>query len=124
MKIKICSFEEAREICEEMHYGRDEMKAYGIPKEWDGWEKLVRGERCSEGISVDNYILLDEFCTIVEEYMSENDIIHYGTIVTDDELRNETGEYVRIRIITYEGDLYYHKMVNGNIVEYKRLVMI
>lgn len=58
--------------------------------------------------------------------MNEFDIIHYGTIVTDDEVYsgshiNNTFKDVRIRIIAYEGNIYYHKMVNGDIVEFKKI---
>lgn len=53
--------------------------------------------------------------------MNEFDIIHYGTIVTDDDIESKDGDFIRIRIIAYEGNIYYHKMVNGNVVEFKMI---
>lgn len=51
-------------------------------------------------------------------------ILRYGTILTDDELFDHyypMDKYVRIRIIAYNGIIYYHKMVNGEIVEFKKV---
>lgn len=56
--------------------------------------------------------------------MNEYDIIHYGTIVTDDDIEAKDGTFIRIRIIAYEGYLYYHKMVNGEVIEFKRMVLM
>lgn len=46
-----------------------------------------------------------------------NDILRYGTILTDDELWDETDACIRIKIVSYEQAVYYIKMVNGEVVE-------
>lgn len=59
----------------------------------------------------------------------EINILRYGTVITDDWLHTINSEVdrrpitddVRIRLISYNGDLYYHKMVNGDVVECRRV---
>lgn len=56
-----------------------------------------------------------------------NDALRYGTILTDDELYDHyypMDKYVRIHIIAYNGIIYYHKMVNGEVVEFKKVGMV
>lgn len=56
--------------------------------------------------------------------MKVDDILRYGTILTDDELYDHyypMDKYVRIRIIAYNGIIYYHKMVNGEVEEFKKV---
>lgn len=54
-----------------------------------------------------------------------DDILRYGKIITDDMLydNREFGiaHDVRIRLIKYDGQLYYHKMVDGTVVECRRV---
>ena len=59
--------------------------------------------------------------------MKADDALRYGTILTDDELFDHyypMDKYVRIRIIAYNGIIYYHKMVNGEIVEFKKVGVV
>ena len=56
--------------------------------------------------------------------MKVDDVLRYGTVLTNDELYDHSysmNKYVRIRIITYNGIIYYHKMVNGEVVEFKKV---
>lgn len=59
----------------------------------------------------------------VTEECDENDTLSYllrwGKIVTDDEMFIDTHRYVRIRLIACNGELYYHKIVSGEVVECK-----
>lgn len=62
--------------------------------------------------------------TNLDKEPSANDILCSGTILTDDELYDHyypMDKYVRIRIIAYNGIIYYHKMVNGEVVEFKKV---
>lgn len=54
-----------------------------------------------------------------------DDVLRYGTVITDDQLhtinnevyrRPVTGD-VRIRLIEFDGLLFYHKMANGDVVD-------
>lgn len=53
-----------------------------------------------------------------------NDILRYGIILTDDEFWDETDACIRIKIVSYEQAVYYVKMVNGEIVEFKRVGVV
>lgn len=60
-----------------------------------------------------------------------DDVLRYGEVLTDEnlycELQAEDGfenyHYVRIRTIRYEYRIFYHKMVNGEVVEFKELTV-
>ena len=43
------------------------------------------------------------------------DIIRYGEYLADDEIENSNDDFIRIRVIKYDGKMYYHKMVNGRV---------
>lgn len=59
--------------------------------------------------------------------MKADDVLRYGTILTDDNLIHtckDEGDYVRIRIIAYNGIIYYHKMINGEVEEFKKVGVV
>lgn len=52
------------------------------------------------------------------------EVIRYGEILTDDNFTEElcvSEDNFRVRTIAYNGKIYYHKMVNGEIIEFKEL---
>ena len=59
--------------------------------------------------------------------MNEQDLLRYGEILTDDMyednsmLEDGIEWFARIRTISYNNHIYYHKMVNGEIVKVKEL---
>ena len=56
--------------------------------------------------------------------MKVDNVLRYGTILTDDELFDRCDEMaaeVRIRLFSYESVLYYIKMVNGEVKEFKKV---
>lgn len=59
--------------------------------------------------------------------MKVNDVIRYGTILTDDELYDRCDEmaaWVRIRLVNYDNSIYYIKMINGEVVEFKKVGVV
>ena len=59
--------------------------------------------------------------------MKADDVLHYGTILTDDDLictYEYEGDYARIRIIACDGVVYYHKMIDGEVVEFKKVGVV
>lgn len=121
MKIKICSFEEAVEMCKKNNLDYDENTALGIEKDFHLWGKVVDAEICGGLCIIDNIGIWACFATKINDEPNEFDIIHYGTIVTDDDIESKDDNFIRIRIIAYEGNIYYHKMVNGDVVEFKKI---
>lgn len=62
--------------------------------------------------------------------IQEDDVLRYGNVLTDDELYYELKHHVticpihkRIRTISYDNRIFYHKMVNGEVVEFKELTV-
>ena len=56
--------------------------------------------------------------------MKVDDVLRYGTILTDDELFNRCDDMaaeVRIRLFSYENTIYYIKMINGEVEEFKKV---
>lgn len=53
----------------------------------------------------------------------EHEVLRCGEYLIDDDLEtaSDTEHWIRIRVIYYLGNTYYHKMVNGNVVEFKKL---
>lgn len=57
-------------------------------------------------------------------FMKVDDVLRYGTIFTDDKLWDEIDAYVRIKVVSYEQVIYYVKMVNGEVVEFKKVGVV
>ena len=60
---------------------------------------------------------------IIDEANSEN-ILKYGLVITDDAFGKTVTEFgqrnaIRIRLISYFDKLYYHKMIDGEVVDFK-----
>lgn len=118
MKVKLKSWDDAVQVGKQNRY-------YGV---YDGVE-------CVYGFSMNElpwgeYVDVD--CAIGELTRIPNclfdydnaDILRYGEIITDDELYdffNKQEENVRIRLISYGGFVWYHKMVDGDMVECRKV---
>lgn len=68
---------------------------------------------------------LDEI-RMINKKANDDDLLWYGKILTDDgDLYDiewcETNNSYRIRTIAYNGRVYYHKMINGKVIEIKEL---
>lgn len=78
-----------------------------------------------EGYTFESFCLSD-WCKVV----TPDDVLRYGEVLTDDELHYELKGHVtrcpihkRIRTISYDNRIFYHKMVNGEVVEFKELTV-
>lgn len=75
--------------------------------------------------------LLPYYEPAIKKLVTPDDALRYGDVLTDEnlycELQAENGfedcHYVRIRTIRYESYIFYHKMVNGEVVEFKELAV-
>lgn len=59
--------------------------------------------------------------------MKIDEILRYGTILTDDELCDRCDEmaaWVRIRVVNYGNNIYYTKMINGEVEEVKKIGVV
>lgn len=51
----------------------------------------------------------------------EKDVLRYGEIVADEMYDTWDGHLYRLRAIRYEDKLYWHKMVDGKVIEFRSL---
>lgn len=126
MKVRIMGYEtaKAKVLAREQNpcYANDET-VLGISYRWEGWgqardvddkdtdyaNNVFVFRDVEDGYSLPNY-LID---------VTPEDVLRYGEVIINEEFV-EYGS-IRIRIISYGGSIYYHKMVNGDVVEFKKI---
>lgn len=52
--------------------------------------------------------------------MNQENVLRYGKFLVDKKYIT-AGNHRRIRLIEYDGILYYHEMLNGEVIEFKRV---
>lgn len=137
MKMRLMTFDEACEACSRKYPTKiisSKEAVFGIGKDVFPW-----GERVE--VNVDNVDIetfydnsklsaynLNGFFVPTWMFKADdtnpNDILRYGIILTDDELWDETDACVRIKIVSYEDNIYYIKIVNGEVVEFKKVGVV
>lgn len=51
----------------------------------------------------------------------ERDVLRYGEIIVDEVYNTWDGHLYRLRAVRYEGKLYWYKMVDGKVIEFRSL---
>ena len=121
MKVKIMDYETAKaEVLARKQnpcYINDKM-VLGVSKSWAGWGQVRDIEK-----RFDN-----SFCDVEDGYVFplylidkviDKDVLRYGEIINDESFVLYSGQNVRIRIISYNDYIYYHKMADGEVVDFK-----
>ena len=128
MKVKIMDYETAKaEVLarEQNPYIANEMHVYGVDKTWAGWGQVrdvykhISGFRDVE----DGY----EFPLYLIDKVTDKDVLRYGEVIVDENLVDfaiDDKNYVRIRIISYNDYIYYHKMADGEVVDFKPIGLV
>ena len=126
MKAKIMDYETAKaEVLarEQNPYIANEMHVYGVDNTWAGWGQVRDIEK-----RFDN-----SFCDVEDGYVfpsylideiTNKDVLRYGEIINDESFVLYSGQNVRIRIISYNDYIYYHKMADGEIVDFKPIGLV
>lgn len=88
----------------------------------DGNSILVQWERHTTSDD-DMWWCFKEDVELMPEANSEN-VLRYGRVITDDTFGKTVTEFgqrnaIRIRLISYCDQLYYHKMIDGEVVDFK-----
>ena len=120
MKVKIMDYETAKAKVlarEQNPYIANEMHVYGVDKTWAGWgqvrdvHKHIGGFRdVEDGYDLPLYLI---------DKVTDKDVLRYGEIINDESFVLYSGQNVRIRIISYNDYIYYHKMADGEVVDFK-----
>ena len=128
MKVKIMDYETAKaEVLarEQNPYIANERHVYGVDRTWAGWGQVrdvykhIGGFRdVEDGYDLPLYLI---------DKVTDKDVLRYGEIIVDENLVDfaiDDKNYVRIRIFSYNDYIYYHKMVDGKVVDFKSIGLV
>ena len=131
MKVRIKNWDDAvKAALTDTHdwYVNDDS-IFCIDSELGAWGEVVEG--CKDGVYFcggNNFVyplcVVDEIVEDNTELVNPDNILQYGKVITDDDMLvsdYDAYEHIRIRLISYNGDLYYHKMVGGDLVECRKV---
>lgn len=125
MKVKIMDYETAKaEVLARERDSRlaDDKMVWGVDKTWAGWGQVR-----------DVYKGINYFCDVEDGYkfplflidkVTDKDVLRYGEIISDESFVLYSGQNVRIRIISYNDYIYYHKMADGEVVDFKPIGLV
>ena len=125
MKAKIMDYETAKaEVLarEQNPYIANEMHVYGVDKTWAGWGQVRDVHKHIGGFHdvKDDY----DFPLYLIDKVTDKDVLRYGEIINDESFVLYSGQNVRIRIISYNDYIYYHKMADGEVVDFKSIGLV
>ena len=125
MKVKIMDYKTAkaevlaRERNPEL---ADDRMVWGVDKTWAGWGQVR-----------DIYKNFDSFCDVEDGYVfplylidkiTDKDVLRYGKIISDESFILYSGQNIRIRIFSHNNCIYYHKMVDSEVVDFKLIGLV
>ena len=126
MKVKIMDYETAKDkvLAEERNPKlANDRRVWGVDNTWAGWGQVRDIEK-----RFDN-----SFCDVEDGYVfpsylideiTNKDVLRYGEIINDESFVLSDGQNVRIRIISYNDYIYYHKMADGEVVDFKPIGLV
>ena len=126
MKVKIMDYETAKaEVLAREPY-RDNLAndnfVWGVEKSWAGWGQVrdvYKGIKYFRDVE-DGYA----FPLYLIDKVTDKDVLRYGEIINDESFVLYSGQNVRIRIISYNDYIYYHKMADGEVVDFKPIGLV
>lgn len=93
----------------------------------DGWYEVIEVDEITQILPQykvkDNFKTFWDYCIDWIKFVSPDDSLRYGNILTDDMFSDGIGWHYRIRTISYDNRIFYHKMINGEVVEFKELTV-
>lgn len=97
---------------------------FGIDRRVGQWGKVVHGYKNGDYFHANNSFAYP-LCVVDEEDEDDtpptsDDLLRYGKIIADENMivsDDDAHDHIRIRLIAYDGDLYYHKICDGDVVE-------
>ena len=125
MKVKIMDYETAKTkvlAIEQNPRIANERYVYGVDKTWAGWGQ-VRDVSKRIGYFRDVEDGFDFPLYLIDE-VADKDVLRYGEIINDESFVLYSGQNVRIRIISYNDYIYYHKMADGEVVDFKPIGLV
>lgn len=125
MEVKIMDYETAKtEVLAREQNPRlaNDKCVWGVDKTWKGWGQVrdvykdaIYFQDSEDGYAFPNYLIVDA---------TPEDVLRYGEIINDESFVLYSGQNVRTRIISYNDHIYYHKMVDGEVVDFKPIGLV
>ena len=125
MKAKIMDYETAKaEVLAREQNPRlaNDRMVWGVDKTWAGWGQ-VRDVYKHIGYFRDVEDGFD-FPLYLIDKVTDKDVLRYGDIINDESFVLYSGQNVRIRIFSYNDYIYYHKMADGEVVDFKSIGLV
>lgn len=125
MKVKIMDYETAKAKVlarEQNPYYTNDKTVWGVDKTWAGWGQVRDVYKCIKYFLdvEDGY----EFPLYLIDKVTDKDVLRYGEIINDESFVLSNSQNVRIRIFSYNDYIYYIKMVDGEVVDFKPIGLV
>ena len=123
MKMKLKNFDDAFEVAKQFNCAGNEniIGLYKSTIPWGGFIEVKFDEECDDIIYYTyNGYYIPHFCFEKEIALTAENVMRYGNILEDTEIIGKYSCY-RIKIMTYEKEVYYIKMEDGRIVNFTRI---
>ena len=125
MKVRIMDYETAKAKVlarEQNPYYANDKTVWGVDNTWAGWGQV-------RDVSKRNSYFRDvedgyDFPLYLIDKVTDKDALRYGEIINDESFALYSGQNVRIRIISYNDYIYYHKMADGEVVDFKPIGLV
>ena len=131
MKVHIKDWDEAvrAALADSEDWFIEDDSIFGIQRKCGEWGEVIEGYKDGVYFRGDNNFsyplcVVDEIVEDNTELVNPDNILRYGKVITDDNMLvsdHDAYEHIRIRLTSYNGDLYYHKMVDGEVVECRKV---
>ena len=118
MKVKIMDYETAKVAVlarVSNPYIANDKHVYGVDKTWKGWgqardvyKNLDYFHDVEDGFELPNYLIADA---------TPEDVLRYGEIIVNEQVVLNGDCHIYICIISYNGSIYYCRMVDDRIVK-------
>ena len=126
MKVKIMDYETAKAevLAREPYRGNlaNDNFVWGVEKSWAGWGQVrdvYKGIKYFRDVE-DGYA----FPLYLIDEVTDKDVLRYGEIINDESFVLYSGQNVRIRIISYNDYIYYIKMADGEVIDFKPIGLV
>ena len=126
MKVRIMDYETAKaEVkAREPYLGNlaNDNFVWSIDKTWAGWGQVRDvSKRINYFRDVEDGF---DFPLYLIDKITDKDVLRYGEIISDENFVLYSGQNVRIRIISYNDYIYYYKMADGEVVDFKPIGLV
>ena len=128
--MQLMSFDDAKEVAGRNGYTVGSCSIYGIQKDDINWghEVSVEFDDLKDKYYICHRLFVPSCCFEPNIKLPDVDcVLRYGVILIDDELYDfylGREENVRIRLISYEGDIYYLREKDGETIEFKKVDVV